>query len=156
IHALMSLRADFFGELQGDEPLYRVHQLVSVAPLREAELSEVVSRPAALLAARFETDTLAADIARRAAEESATDAGALPLLSYLLDDMWRSMVERGDAVLRLPAHSIDLGGVLVDRADAFTSSHPDSEERLRRIFTLKLATVREDGEPTRRRAWRHE
>ena len=34
------------------------------------ELCEVVSRPAELLSARFETDSLAADIARRTAEES--------------------------------------------------------------------------------------
>jgi hypothetical protein len=39
---------------------------------------------------------VAADIARSATEESAKDAGALPLLSYLLDDMWTEMVERGD------------------------------------------------------------
>ena len=112
-----------------------------------------MSRPAELLSARFETDHLAGDIARRAAEESAKDAGALPLLSYLLDDMWKQMVERGDGVLRLPAQSIELGRVLVQRADAFLASHPNSEETLRRIFTLKLATVREDGEPTRRRAF---
>ena len=31
-----------------------------------------------------------------------------------------------------------------------------AEEALRRILTLKLATVREDGEPTRRRAFRSE
>ena len=66
------------------------------------------------------------------------------------------MVERGDGVLRLPPQSIDLGGVLVDRANAFLSSHPNSEDKLRRILTLKLATVRENGEPTRRRAWRSE
>src|SRR5262249_12962995 len=79
-------------------------------------------------------------------------AGALPLLSYLLDDMWARMVRRGDGVLRLPHQGIELGGVLVDRADAFLASHPNSQEQLRRIFTLKLATVREDEEPTRRRA----
>ncbi len=66
------------------------------------------------------------------------------------------MVERGDGVLRLPAQSIDLGGVLVERADAFLAHHPNSEDELRRILTLKLATVREDGEPTRRRAFRSE
>jgi formylglycine-generating enzyme required for sulfatase activity len=44
----------------------------------------------------------------------------------------------------------------VERANAFISRHPGSEDKLRRIFTLKLATVREDGEPTRRRAWRSE
>ena len=60
-------------------------------------------------------------------------------------------------MLRLPAQSIDLGRVLVDRANAFLSA-PSRTPRtaLRRIFTLKLATVREDGEPTRRRAFRSE
>ena len=112
--------------------------------LREAELREVVSQPAALLSARFETDGLAADIARRTAEESAKDAGALPLLSYLLDDMWTQMVKRGDGVLRLPPAAIELGGVLAERANAFLATHPTAEEALRRMLTLKLATVRED------------
>jgi formylglycine-generating enzyme required for sulfatase activity len=127
-----------------------------VAPLREQELREVVSRPAALLSASFETDHLAEDIARKAAEESTKDAGALPLLSYLLDDMWQSMTKRGDGVLRLPARSIDLGQVLVERADTFVANHPKSVDELRRILTLNLATVREDGEPARRRAPRSE
>ncbi|MBV8751938.1 MAG: SUMF1/EgtB/PvdO family nonheme iron enzyme [Hyphomicrobiales bacterium] len=156
LRALMSLRADFFGDLQKDEPLYAVHRLVSVPPLREAQLHEVVSKPATLLGAHFETDHLAADIARRAAEESTKDAGALPLLSYLLDDMWKSRDPKWDGVLRLPSPAIELGRVLVDRADAFLRTHSNAEEMLRRIFTLKLSTVRQDGEPTRRRAARSE
>jgi formylglycine-generating enzyme required for sulfatase activity len=156
LRAMMSLRADFFGELQKDEPLYAAHRLVSIPPLREAELRAVVSRPAALLGARFETETLADYIAGRTAEESVTDAGALPLLSYLLDDMWTQMVGRDDGMLRLPAQAIELGRVLVERADAFLAQHPRSEDELRRILTLKLATVREGEEPTRRRALRSE
>ena len=156
LYLLMSLRADFFGELQKDEALYNVHRQVNVAPLRERELREVVSRPAMLLGARFESEGLSDDIARRTAEESSSDAGALPLLSYLLDDMWRRMVERGDGVLRLPAQAIELGGVLVERANGFLQSHPGSEHHLRRIFTLKLATLRAGGEPSRRRAMRSE
>jgi formylglycine-generating enzyme required for sulfatase activity len=156
LRAMMSLRADFFGELQKDQALCDVHQLISVKPLREAQLGEVVSRPAELLSARFETDDLAASIAHRSAEESTRDAGALPLLSYLLDDMWTKMVHRGDGVLRLPAQAIELGAVLVERADAFLAAHPGSEDELRRILTLKLATVREGEEPTRRRAPRSE
>jgi hypothetical protein len=156
LRAMMSMRADFFGDLQKDEPLYAAHRLINVPPLREAQLREVVSKPAALLSARFETSELADSIARRTAEESAKDAGALPLLSYLLDDMWTKMVQRGDGVLRLPVQAIELGGVLVERANAFLASHPGSEEELRRIFTLKLATVREGEEPTRRRAARSE
>jgi formylglycine-generating enzyme required for sulfatase activity len=156
LRALMSMRADFFGELQRDEPLYAVHRLINVPPLRETELREVVSRPAELLSARFETDRLGTSIAQRTAEESTKDAGALPLLSYLLDDMWRQMIQRDDGVLRLPEQAIELGAVLVDRANSFLANHPKSENQLRRIFTLKLATVLEDGEPNRRRALRSE
>ncbi len=156
IYLLMSLRSDFFGALQNDQALFAVHRQINVPPLREAALLEVVSKPAALLSARFESEQLPADLARRAAEESARDAGALPLLSYLLDDMWTDMVRRGDGVLRLPPQAMELGGVLAERADAFLARHPEAETALRRLLTLKLATVREDGEPTRRRALRSE
>ena len=156
LYMLMSMRTDFLGELQKDEPLYKVHRQINVPPLREAELREVVSRPAELLSARFETAELVDVITRRTVEDSVKDVGALPLLSYTLDDMWSAMVRRDDGVLRLPAQSFELGNVLVDRADTFLVSHPNAEDQLRRIFTLKLATVREGEEPTRRRAFRSE
>jgi hypothetical protein len=154
--ALISLRSDFIGFLQRDEPLYSVHQQINVPPLRETELREVVNRPAQLLSARFETRGLPDEIARKAAEDSAKDAGALPLLSYLLDDMWSQMVARDDGILRLPPQAVELGGVLADRADRFLAGHLNAEGQLRRILTLKLASVREEGEPTRRRALRSE
>jgi hypothetical protein len=119
-------------------------------------LREVVGRPAELLAARFETPGLVEIITRRTAEDSVKDVGALPLLSYTLDDMWTQMVRRGDGTLRHPAQSFELGGVLVDRANRFLAAHPGAETALRRILTLRCATVREDGEPTRRRAPREE
>jgi formylglycine-generating enzyme required for sulfatase activity len=153
---LMSMRADFLGELQKDEPLYKVHRQINVPPLREAALRKVVSRPAELLSARFEPPGLVDIITRRTAEDSVNDVGALPLLSYTLDDMWTQMAKRRDGLLRLPAQSFELGGVLVDRADTFLAKHPTSQDELRRIFTLKLATVREGEEPTRRLAARSE
>lgn len=156
LRALISLRADFFGDLQRDEALYEAHRPINVPPLREVQLHEVVSTPAILLGARFETAHLAADIAQRAAEESTKDAGALPLLSYLLDDMWKSKDPKWDGVLRLPAPVIELGRVLVERANAFMAEHPGAEEKLQRIFTLKLATVGEGSELTGRRAFRSE
>ena len=125
-------------------------------PLGEEELREVVSRPAKMLGARFESEKLIDIIAQRAAEDSVRDVGALPLLSYTLDDMWREMLKAGDGVLRLPAQSFELGGVLAERANRFLAERPGAEDALRRILTLKLATVREDGEPTRRRANREE
>src|SRR5262245_21561358 len=156
LYMLMSMRTDFLGELQNDEPLFKVHRKIDVPPLREAQLRDVVSRPAELLSAGFEPAGLVDIITRRTAEDSVKDVGALPLLSYTLDDMWTQMVKRGDGVPRLPAQSFELGGVLVDRADTFLANHPKSQDEPRRIFTLKLATVREGEEPTRRRAARSE
>ena len=156
LRTMMSLRSDFLGSLQSDQPLFTARQQIDVPPLRESALREVVSRPAQLLSARFETDGLIDIITRRTAEDSIKDVGALPLLSYTLDDMWTQMVRHGDGTLRLPAQSFELGGVLVDRANTFLATHPGTEDVLRRILTLRLATVREDGEPTRRRAARAE
>ena len=39
LYTLMSMRSDFLGELQKDEPLYKVHLQINVPPLREAELA---------------------------------------------------------------------------------------------------------------------
>jgi TIR domain len=156
LHIMMSMRLDFLGHLQNDKPLFKVRQQIDVPPLGEEELRKIVSRPAHLLSARFETDGLVDIISRRTAEDAVKDVGALPLLSYTLDDMWAQMVRRDDGTLRLAAQSFELGGVLVDRANRFLETHPGSEDALRRVLTLRLATVREDGEPTRRRAARAE
>jgi formylglycine-generating enzyme required for sulfatase activity len=156
LHIMMSMRSDFLGHLQNDKPLFKVRQHIDVPPLDEQELREIISRPAELLSARFETDGLVDIISRRTAEDAVKDVGALPLLSYTLDDMWTQMVRRGDGTLRLPIQSFELGGVLVDRANRFLETHPGGEDALRRVLTLRLATVREDGEPTRRRAARAE
>ena len=101
--ALMSMRSDFLGALQNDEPLFAVHRKIDVPPLREAELSRVIKEPAQQLSARFETDELVNVITRRTLQDSAKDVGALPLLSYTLDDMWTEMARRGDGGLRATA-----------------------------------------------------
>jgi hypothetical protein len=138
LRTMMSMRPDFLGSLQNDEPLFEARQLIEVPPLREAELREVVSRPAQLLTARFESEGLIDIISRRTAEDSVKDVGALPLLSYTLDDMWTQMVRRDDGTLRLPAQSFELGGVLVDRANTFLATRPGAEDALRRVLTLRV------------------
>jgi formylglycine-generating enzyme required for sulfatase activity len=156
LRIMMSMRADFLGALQSDKRLFKARYQIDVPPLGEDELREVVSRPAQLLGARFEPGGLIDIITRRTVDDSIKDVGALPLLSYTLDDMWREMTRQGDGLLRLPAQSFELGGVLVSRANRFLAEHLGAEDALRRALTLRLATVREDGEPTRRRANRTE
>ena len=46
LHAMMSMRSDFLGGLQSDEPLFNVHRQINVPPLREAELRKLsAARP---------------------------------------------------------------------------------------------------------------
>jgi TPR repeat protein len=146
LSAFASMRSDYFGRLQADEPLFKCYEHIDVPPLDSTQLHEVVTTPAQVLGVTFEDNQTADRITAAAAAEP----GALPLLSYLLTDMWASMVKRGDASLRLPAQAIDVGGVLASRAEAFLKDHPDDESSLRRLLTLKLASVPPEGEPVRR------
>jgi hypothetical protein len=155
LRVMMSLRSDFLGHLQNDRPLFQTIQHVNVLALEVAELREVVTRPAQLLGARFESDGLVNIIAQRTAEDAVKGVGALPLLSYTLDDMWTQMVARKDGILRLSGPSFEVGGVLVERANAYLTTNPGSEHALQKVF-LRCANVPEDGEPTRRRAARAE
>ena len=76
-------------------------------------------------------------ISRRAAEDSVKDVGALPLLSYTLDDMWTGWCSAAMACCACQLQSFELGGVLVDRANRFLETHPGAEDALRRVLTLR-------------------
>ena len=93
---LASLRSDHYGHFQADEKLFASSIIVDVPPLREKELRQVVERPPALLGARFEDVRMG----ERVVGSTARQPGALPLLSYLLEDLWKGMQRRGDGMLR--------------------------------------------------------
>ena len=150
--AFASMRADYFDRLQADEPLFKRHEHINVPPLDRGQLHTVVTAPARALGVSFEDDGGAERITAAAAAEP----GALPLLSYLLTDMWNAMVARGRPVLVLPAHAIDVGGVLASRAESFLNENPDQENALRHLLTLKLALIPPEGEPVRRQTHRGE
>src|SRR5262249_54713517 len=133
LRAFASLRADYFDRLQADEPLFKCHEHINVPPLDRIQLHEVVPAPPRALSVDFEVG----EIANRITAAATAAPGALPLLSYLLTDMWASMVKRGDATLRMPAQAIDIGGVLASRAEEFLKANPDEEKALRRLLTLR-------------------
>ena len=145
LRTMMSMRSDFLGSLQNDTLLFKARWHVDVPPLGEDELRDVVSRPARLLAARFESDGLVDIITRRTAEDSVKNVGALPLLSYTLDDMWTQMTRRCDGILRLPAQSFELGGVLVSRANEFYRRAPWRRECTAPGFDVAEACYRSRG-----------
>jgi WD40 repeat protein len=150
--AFASLRADDFDHFCEDKAFLECSELVKIAPLTKNGLYEVVTKPARVLQVSFEDERLA----DRVTEAAAKEPGALPLLSYQLNDMWASMAKRGDAILRLPSQAIDVGGVLSSRAEEFLRAHPEKENSLRGLLTLKLVTFLPEGKPVPRQATRDE
>jgi WD40 repeat protein len=154
ITILASLRSDYYGFLQADEPLFAATERIDVPPLNQAELEFVIRRPATTLGARFETEEVIPMIAGSAAQEP----GSLPLLSYLMTDTWEAMRndERSDGVMHFPLQMVDVSRPLAERAERFLAQHPACEAVVRHLFSLKLAHVPMDGEPVRRRARKSE
>jgi WD40 repeat protein len=145
-----SLRADFYGRLQDDAPLFAASDRIDVPPLARDAVQLVIRKPAALLGARFEPPEMVSVIA----DATAAETGALPLLSYMMAEAWEMMRrdDAADGTLRFSPGLVDVSRPLTERAERFLVEHPGQETVLRRLFTLRLAHVPKDGEPVRRRA----
>jgi hypothetical protein len=150
LRAFGSMRSDYFGRLQADEPLFKCHEHINVPPLDRAQLHEVVTAPARALGVHFENDEVPHGITAAAS----TEPGALPLLSYLLTDMWAGMVGRGDAPCAC-RHRQSTSGVCSQAAPR-SFSRPIPTRKERRLLTLRLAIVPPEGEPVRRQTMREE
>ena len=81
----------------------------------------------------------------------------MPLLSYTLDDMWTADGEgAATACSVFPRNPSSLAACWSTAPTPSWRSIPAPKQRSAHVLTLRLATVREDGEPTRRRAFRSE
>ena len=149
LRVLASLRSDYYGELQANKALFQRSVPADVLPFDAEGLKTAITGPARVLGARFEPESLADFIVSSAAGQ----AGALPMLAFYMMDLWRRMQARGDGVLRLADKSeiVDVASALTAEADRFLAAHPADLDAIRRLFTLKLALVQEQGKPVRRR-----
>jgi WD40 repeat protein/DNA-binding SARP family transcriptional activator len=149
---LLALRADFFGRLA---PYMALADLVGagqvlLGPLTVGELRRAIEGPAGRTGLRVEpalVDALVDDVAG--------EAGALPLLSTALLDLWR---ERDGESLTLASYQRSGGvrGAVARHAEAaFRSLAPDDQPVTRRIL-VRLAAGGDGAPFTRRRASRAE
>ena len=114
-------------------------------------LHEMVVRPAERAGLEFE-----GDLDHRILPDTGSEPGALALMAYLLDELYRRRTK--DGRLTLQAYT-DLGGVagaIGQRAEQiFRSLSPDAQAVLPRVFH-RMVEVDERGTATRRRALRTE
>lgn len=145
---LASQRSDTYGRLQADLSLFPKTLRVDVPPLDAEALTAVLTRPAQVLGARFESEALVSLMV----DSARSQPGALPLLADHMADLWARMQARGDGVIRVTHRSeiVQVSSTLARRADRFVAEHDADLQVIKRLFCLKLTSVPREGEPARR------
>jgi WD40 repeat protein/DNA-binding CsgD family transcriptional regulator len=152
VRVVITLRADFY-----DRPLNYADfgQLVqnrteTVLPLSAEELERAIAQPARRVGLKFEEGLVPAII-----QDVHYQPGALPLLQYALTELFD---QRTNRTMTHEAYQVIGGtvGALANRAEEiYAELGEDSQEAARQMF-LRLVTLGEGVEDTRRRADRSE
>jgi WD40 repeat protein len=121
----------------------------------QAEITEMIRRPAEVAGLSFETDPrteIKLDAAL--AEEAAREPGALPLLSFLLDALYAADIQGNSGSTLRYASMRALGGLkgaIANRAEAvFTSMPADARAALPKVLRALVTVSRAGAEPTAR------
>lgn len=147
LRVVITLRADYY-----DRPLLYTDfgEIVRenteiILPLSPDELEQAIAAPAERVGVSFETGLISAIVA-----EVNNQPGALPLLQYALRELFE---RRQDHSLTLEAYHNTGGtlGALTHRADQIYESLTEEEAQVARQIFLRLVTLTEDGDATRRR-----
>jgi formylglycine-generating enzyme required for sulfatase activity len=155
VWVVATMRSDFFDRLatlpallalSGGEARYLL------APPDEGEIGQIIRQPALEAGLRFEHDPaggVALDETIRQA--AASDRGALPLLSFLLDQLWQKRSEAG--VLTFAAYRAlgGLEGAIGNRAEQVFEAQPETVQKELVPLLRELVTV-ESGKPVSRTA----
>ena len=147
VRIILTLRADFY-----DRPLVypRLAELMRshaevIVPLNAAELERAIVGPAEKVGLTFETGLVATML-----KDVGEQPGTLPLLEYALAELYE---RRQDRLLTQAAYR-ELGGIsgaLARRADDLYEALDETEQDTARQMFLRLITLGEGVEDTRRR-----
>ena len=152
VRVVITLRADFY-----DRPLHYPEfgelvrsRMETILPLSAQGMERAIAGPAERVGVAFEEGLVAQII-----EDMHYQTGALPLLQYALTELF----ERRQGKLLTHTAFQDMGGAvgaLAKRAeDLYGEFNPDGQESIRQMF-LRLVTLGEGAEDTRRRVHRSE
>jgi WD40 repeat protein/serine/threonine protein kinase len=152
LRVVIALRADFY-----DRPLQYSHfadlvkeQTQVVLPLTAEQLEEVVREPVEKVGVHLEEGLVTSVVA-----DVLDQPGALPLLQYALTELFEL---RQNHTLPIEAYRAigGVSGALSQRAEEIYLGLDESEQELARQIFLRLVTLGEGTEDTRRRVLRTE
>lgn len=131
VWVLATMRSDFWhsaGEIPELIQLADAHGRLDLLAPTPAELSQMIRGPAEAAGVDFETsDATGIPLNDQIAEEAAGEPGTLPLLSYLLDQLYKKdVLEAGGSALTYATyHALGgLKGAIATRADAVLAAQP--------------------------------
>lgn len=147
VHVILTLRADFYDRplLHPDFGRLMRARTEVVLPLTAEELADAIRKPAERAGARLEEGLVTAIVA-----DVAEQPGALPMLQYALTELFE---RRDDNMLTRRAYA-EIGGVsgaLARRAEEVYAALDESAQAAARQVFLRLVTLGEGVEDTRRR-----
>ena len=152
VRIIVTLRADYYDRpLQYPEfGVLMRNRLETVLPLTADELEQAIKHPAENVGVRFENGLVS-----KIVSDVHYQPGALPLLQYALTELFE---RRDGRNLTLAAYT-DIGGTggaLAKRADEiYLEGNEDGQALVKQLF-LRLVTLGEGAEDTRRRVDRSE
>jgi WD40 repeat protein len=152
LRVVVTLRADFYDRpLQYEEWGELIKQNTEIVlPLNRSELTWAVREPARRMGVGLEEGLAAAIVA-----DVADQPGALPLLQYAMTELFER--REGQRMTRVAYEQLGgVRGALGQRAEALYGDLPGSGQQIARQICLRLITLGEGAEDTRRRVLRGE
>jgi hypothetical protein len=129
VWVVATMRSDFYDRLEAVASLARLaaaDACYRLLPPDDAELGQIIRQPALEAGLRFAVDARSGisldEIIRQAA---AKDRNALPLLSFLLDQLWQRRTERGELTFEVYQDLGQLEGALGRRAEEVFLEQPE-------------------------------
>ena len=148
-----TMRSDFFDRLETLPALLTLSTdgRYVVEPPDDAEIGQIVRDPALEAGLRFEHDAAKGLSLDEIIRQTAKDRGVLPLLSFLLDQLWQSRTE--DGVLTFAAYQRlgGLEGATGRRAEEVFQAQPEAVQKELIPLLRALMTI-EGGKPVSRGA----
>jgi WD40 repeat protein/DNA-binding SARP family transcriptional activator len=149
---LMTLRADFMGQVLGHRPLADALQdnTFNMGPMNREELQAAIQNPAENQGAAFE-----AGLVNRILDDVGEEPGNLPLLEFALTQLWEHL-DQGWLTHAVYEQIGQVGGALARYAEeVYLALEAQQREDAQRIF-VQLVQPGRGTEDTRRLAARHE
>jgi len=155
VWVIATMRSDFYDRIENLPGLARLaaaEACYRLLPPDDAELGQIIRRPALEAGLRFAVDPRAGVALNEVIlEEASRDCGALPLLSFLLDQLWQRRTADGELTFAAYTELGGIEGALGRRAEAVFAAQPEAEiATLRDAFIPHLVRLRlDDGRRVR-------